>query len=63
MDNFWLAVFATIGCALIGVIATLGVAYGDPEGFRELWLSFVSLACLPLTMLLAWCAYQERPKR
>lgn len=60
MSNFSLAIFAAIACALTGVVATLGVASGNLEGFRLLWVSFVSLACLPLTMFMAWCAYQER---
>lgn len=60
MNNFWLVVIATMACAITGITATLGVAFGNFEGFRLLWLSLVSLACLPLTAFMAWCAYQER---
>ncbi|WP_041657309.1 MULTISPECIES: hypothetical protein [Marinobacter] len=59
MSSSSLAIFAAVACALTGLVASLGVAYGNLESIRLLWVSFVSLACLPLTMFLAWCAYQE----
>jgi len=59
MSNFFLIVTASILCLLIGAMASVFSINFDLDIAKQVFMSVLSLTCLPLSLYMAYIAKNE----